>query len=98
MSAPCRPTGSYRSAEREGTQVNAAEPFEGTVPAVCPRCGASFGCGANAPGPCACAGPPLSAALRADLSARYIGCLCVPCLRQLQAAEAAACSLPVPPA
>jgi hypothetical protein len=49
----------------------------------CPRCGGGFHCGAADPGPCACTTIDLDAALLAELRARYTGCLCLPCLRQL---------------
>jgi hypothetical protein len=55
---------------------------------LCPRCGASFTCGAAGPGPCACAGIALGAALTAQLRQQYAGCLCPDCLRALAAAEA----------
>jgi hypothetical protein len=49
----------------------------------CPRCGGAFHCGVADPGPCPCTTIELDAALRADLRARYTGCLCLPCLREL---------------
>ena len=49
---------------------------------ACPRCGGGFECGANA-GHCACFGIRLTDALRAELAARYSGCLCLQCLREL---------------
>jgi len=51
--------------------------------ARCPRCGGEFHCGANDAGPCACTTITLTTALRAELSARYQGCLCLSCLRTL---------------
>lgn len=54
--------------------------------ATCPRCGGSFACGAQA-GHCDCFGLRLSDALRAELAARYSGCLCLSCLRVLAAAS-----------
>lgn len=62
--------------------------------ARCPRCGGDFGCGANA-GHCDCFGIRLSDALRAELSARYSGCLCLRCLRAVVDGASAA---PVHPA
>ena len=55
--------------------------------ASCPRCGGGFECGANA-GHCDCFGIRLTDALRADLAARYSGCLCLRCLRDLMDADA----------
>ncbi len=54
----------------------------------CERCGGDFRCGVADPGPCACSGLALTAALRAELRQRYRHCLCVACLRQLSAAGA----------
>ncbi|MGH6953740.1 MAG: cysteine-rich CWC family protein [Alphaproteobacteria bacterium] len=51
---------------------------------TCPRCGRSFGCGANEIASCPCAGVALSAAERAYVSAQFAGCLCSDCLRALQ--------------
>ena len=50
--------------------------------ARCPRCRGGFECGAQA-GQCACDGIRLTDRLRAELAARYDGCLCMPCLREL---------------
>jgi hypothetical protein len=55
----------------------------------CPRCGGAFACGAGQPGPCVCATITLSPALQDQLRQAYSGCLCLACLRQLAAAEAA---------
>ena len=55
----------------------------------CPRCGQPFRCGVN-DGHCACFGLEIGAALRRHVAAHYTGCLCVPCLRELQAQQAAA--------
>ena len=49
----------------------------------CPRCGGGFHCGANDAEPCACTTLALDAPLLADLRARYTGCLCLACLREL---------------
>ncbi len=54
----------------------------------CPRCGAVFACGADAPGPCACSTVTLGAALSAQLQAQFQGCLCLPCLQALAGALA----------
>jgi cysteine-rich CWC protein len=51
----------------------------------CPRCGGAFHCGANDATPCACTGVALDAAALAELRARYTGCLCLNCLRELAA-------------
>lgn len=56
----------------------------GLAEALCPRCGGRFDCGAQA-GHCDCFDVQLGAALRAELAARYRGCLCLRCLRELQA-------------
>ncbi|MCY4753094.1 cysteine-rich CWC family protein [Pelomonas aquatica] len=55
--------------------------------ARCPRCCGGFECGAQA-GDCACNGIHLTDSLRTQLAARYSGCLCLPCLRELIDAEA----------
>ncbi|MFT3953540.1 MAG: cysteine-rich CWC family protein [Piscinibacter sp.] len=51
----------------------------------CPRCGGEFHCGVMDSGPCACTTLTLSPALRAELGARFQGCLCLSCLRALAA-------------
>lgn len=55
----------------------------------CARCGGGFHCGARNAAPCACSTLTLSAALQADLRTRYVGCLCLGCLRELAAAAVA---------
>jgi len=50
------------------------------VPATCPRCGESFGCGAASEKPCVCTRIRLTDTLRAELRERYSGCLCPRCL------------------
>ena len=52
----------------------------------CPRCAAPFHCGAAEPR-CDCFDLQLSQALRQSLAEQYSRCLCLPCLRALQAAE-----------
>ena len=52
----------------------------------CPRCAAPFYCGAADPR-CDCFDLQLSEALRQRLAVQYHRCLCMPCLRALQAAE-----------
>lgn len=54
----------------------------------CPRCGGAFHCGVNNSGPCACTTITLNPAQRAELAARYQGCLCLACLRELAAGAA----------
>ncbi|RTL21273.1 MAG: hypothetical protein EKK52_08665 [Burkholderiales bacterium] len=49
---------------------------------ACPRCGGGFACGA-ATGRCDCFELQLTEALRAELAARFDGCLCMACLREL---------------
>jgi hypothetical protein len=56
--------------------------------AACARCGGAFRCGANDASPCACTGLQLNADLLAALRARYTGCLCLNCLRELAATAA----------
>jgi hypothetical protein len=57
--------------------------------AACARCGGEFHCGAADPMPCACSTLVLSATLQAALRERWRGCLCVNCLRDLTARDAA---------
>jgi hypothetical protein len=49
----------------------------------CPRCGSGFHCGAADAAPCACSTLVLPAALQSTLRARFSGCLCMDCLRDL---------------
>lgn len=56
---------------------------------TCPRCTATFGCGA-AGGGCWCSGETLTSELRDELAKTYDGCLCPACLRELTAAPASA--------
>ena len=49
----------------------------------CPRCGGSFHCGANDAAPCACNTLRVGEATLAELRARYTGCLCLACLREI---------------
>ena len=53
----------------------------------CPRCGGGFHCGANDAAPCACTALKLDAATLAELRARYTGCLCLACLREIAASN-----------
>lgn len=57
--------------------------------ATCPRCGGGFECGAEA-GHCDCFELRLSEAQRAEIAARYEGCLCLRCLRDLATPRAGA--------
>jgi Cysteine-rich CWC len=50
---------------------------------TCPRCAASFHCGVNDAGPCACTTLTLTPELQAQLQQRFSGCLCLACLREL---------------
>jgi hypothetical protein len=50
----------------------------------CPRCGEAFHCAA-ANSHCDCFDLTLSAALRQALARQYSACLCISCLKQLQA-------------
>lgn len=54
----------------------------------CPRCGEPFHCGA-AEARCDCFDLQLTAAQRQSLAAQYSGCLCMACLKALQAAKPA---------
>ena len=54
----------------------------------CPRCEAAFGC-EIATGACWCAQVVLTPERQTQLAAKYAGCLCPACLRELQAATAA---------
>ena len=48
----------------------------------CPRCDAAFGCGIGTGG-CWCAEVTLTPERQAELAARFEGCLCPACLREL---------------
>jgi len=52
-------------------------------PDRCPRCGGRFTCGAAGPVPCDCFTLKIDADMLADLRERYVGCLCLACLREL---------------
>jgi Cysteine-rich CWC len=60
-----------------------AEPTGADDNACCPRCGATFHCGAKEAA-CACAQVALDDATRAAIAQRYTGCLCAACLARLQ--------------
>jgi Cysteine-rich CWC len=60
--------------------VSPAEPRS-----ICPRCAGRFRCGVDDRAPCACAALKLDDELRAALRERYVGCLCIACLAELQA-------------
>ncbi|HZI17825.1 MAG TPA: cysteine-rich CWC family protein [Pyrinomonadaceae bacterium] len=53
---------------------------QGPPPAACAACGAHFSCGAASSSGCWCGGLALDEAARAELRARYEGCLCRACL------------------
>ena len=57
---------------------------------TCPRCSKPFHCGVNDAAPCPCTTVKLEAATRALLRERYVGCLCVACLCELQKEQAGA--------
>ena len=59
-------------------------------PDTCPRCGGSFHCGRHDTAPCACTTVRLDAQVLAQLRERYVGCLCLNCLRALQNEKAGA--------
>ena len=53
--------------------------------ARCPRCGGDFHCGAADPSaPCDCKSITLDAQTLASLRERYVSCLCVACLSDIQ--------------
>ena len=61
------------------------------TPERCPRCGGDFHCGAaDLTVPCACKAVALDARTLAALRARYEGCLCVACLREIQRGDSRA--------
>jgi Cysteine-rich CWC len=51
----------------------------------CAACGAAFHCGAGDAAPCPCGTVTLSPAQLAALRRQYDGCLCLACLRAMQA-------------
>jgi hypothetical protein len=65
--------------------------------AACPRCGAVFHCGARDATPCGCCAVPLDASTLQWLRERYVGCLCLSCLRTLGSTEPAAPTAASPP-
>jgi len=56
----------------------------------CPRCGGAFHCGVADPEPCPCTTLRLDAKTLAQLRKRFVGCLCLACLRELAEAETGA--------
>ncbi|MBS0441588.1 MAG: cysteine-rich CWC family protein [Proteobacteria bacterium] len=67
----------------------------------CPRCGGAFHCGADDTrdaGLCACSTLTLTPELRAELSGRYRGCLCLRCLAELAADPSRVSCAPCTPA
>jgi hypothetical protein len=67
--------------------MNAAPACE---PDRCPRCSGHFTCGAAGPAPCDCFTLTLDPGLLADLRERYVGCLCLACLREITDARSGA--------
>ncbi|WP_280152893.1 cysteine-rich CWC family protein [Piscinibacter sp. XHJ-5] len=57
---------------------------------TCARCGAPFRCGMNDAAPCACTGVRLDERVLARLRERYVGCLCLACLCDVQKEKAGA--------
>ena len=55
-------------------------------PTVCESCGTDFGCGAQLAG-CWCSELKLSDETRAELRARFDGCLCRDCLERFASEE-----------
>ncbi len=55
-------------------------------PSVCEACGSEFSCGASLRG-CWCSEIKLSDEARAELRARYRGCLCRACIEKAAATE-----------
>lgn len=53
------------------------------APDRCPRCGGRFTCGAAGPAPCDCFTLKVDPEVLAGLRERYVGCLCLACLREL---------------
>lgn len=53
------------------------------INAACPRCQQPFYCGAS-DARCDCFDLKLDEAMRQQLAARYSGCLCLACLRELK--------------
>lgn len=66
----------------------------------CPRCHGEFSCGAESAmeAPCPCFAVRLSDEARAALRARYTCCVCVPCLKAVQAEFEAGVDPITPPA
>ena len=60
----------------------------------CPRCSGGFRCGVNDAEPCACTALQFDEATLADLRARYAGCLCLACLREISATQKQRASAP----
>ena len=52
---------------------------------ACPRCGAAFHCGVSDAVPCACGTVKLDDTRLEALREQFTDCLCLNCLRQLQA-------------
>lgn len=54
----------------------------------CPRCKKSFECKADSITECQCSTVPLTEKERAFISNKFEGCLCVDCLKEIQAGKA----------
>ncbi len=52
---------------------------------TCPRCGATFECTLNNPSHCGCASVELREDVLLAIARRYTDCLCVACLREMEA-------------
>jgi hypothetical protein len=66
-------------------------------PSACESCGGEFACGARLAG-CWCGEIKLSEETRAELRARFRGCLCRACLERFAAVEAVELDRSAPPA
>jgi hypothetical protein len=52
---------------------------------TCPRCGTTFECKASSPDRCDCASVELHEDTRHTIAEHYVDCLCVACLRAMEA-------------
>jgi len=67
--------------------------MSGSADNACPRCGGAFHCGANDAEPCACTALQLDDTTLSGLRQRYVGGLCLACLRELAAGGRAATTI-----